>query len=258
MDYIYNVFLNVFDFFNLWIVNISSMSYKYAFLGIPIFLEFPLINEMGLGFGGNSVGLTKKPTRFIDEGKGISTYLMLKLTMMNCRNVSEVIDFWKSNNRASGKYRQWPHIFDNSAGLWCDIDNNILCIEQTHNYFIAVFRNSTDVTNSKEDIIWHSNHHQWLNPNLTGSIYPEEDISSKLRAERAHMVLIENYGNITIDVCKQICRDYYGRYYSNRIDSANIWSNPDEKDLRRTIISWIIEPKKYMVHITSGSPIDNN
>lgn len=48
---------------------------------------------MGFRFGGNSVGLTKNADRLIDEGEGISTYIMLRLSMMNCKNVSEVVEF---------------------------------------------------------------------------------------------------------------------------------------------------------------------
>lgn len=160
--------------------------------------------------------------------------------------------------RRSRPYNQWPDMFDNSVGLWCDREDGILFIEQTNNHFIAVFRNSTDITKSKEDIIWHSNHHQWLDPNLTGSKYPKEDMSSKLRAERAHELLLENYGNITLETCKQICRDRSGGYNHKGEDSADICAHPDEKGARRTIISWIVEPNKYLVHMTSGSPSDNN
>ena len=175
------------------------MKYKYAFCGIPILDEWLFLNEKGLGFGGNGMGITKNESRYIDEGPGMSTYMLERLTMMTCKNVSEVAKLWKNMERASGTYRDWPHHFDNSISVWCDREGGILMIEQTHNHIITVFGNSTEITGASEDVLWHANHHQWLDPNLTGSLFPSEYSSSGMRAERARELLEENYGNITLE-----------------------------------------------------------
>ncbi len=235
-----------------WIVRINTMKYKYAFIGIPILFEFPLLNEKGLGFGGNALSLTKNESRYIDEGPGISSYMLLRLTMMTCKNVSEVANLWKNTERASGTYRDWPHHWDNTISVWCDSEGGILAIEQTHNYIITVFGNSTNITGAPEGILWHAGHHQWLDPNLTGSVYPNDYPSSALRAERARELLEANYGNITLDVCKTITRDHGGGTDGNGKDSSDICRHADKNSSCRTVFSWIVLPKHNTVYLTSG------
>jgi len=237
-----------------WIVKITTLKYRYVFLGIPILYEIPLLNENGLGFGGNGLSLTENESRYIDEGPGISTYMLERLTMMTCKNVSEVAQLWKNMERASGTYRDWPHFWDNSISVWCDKEGGILMIEQTHNYIITVFGNSTEITGAPEGILWHANIHQWLDPNLTGSMFPEDFPSSPLRAERAYELLNNNYGNITLDVCKNITRDHGGGSNKNGRDSYDICRHSDKNWSSNTAISWIIQPKDLTVYWTHRSP----
>lgn len=240
-----------------WIVKVATMKYKYAFWGIPIVYEIPFLNEKGLGFGGNAIALTENESRYIDEGMGKSTYTLERLSMMTCKNVSEVATLWKNTNRSSGTSRDWPHFWDNSVSIWCDREGNVLMIEQMHNHIMTVFGNSTEITGGSEDILWHANHHQWLEANQTGSVFPGENQKancSYLRMVRAHELLETNYGNITLEICKNITRDHGGGTNEDGGDSCDICRHPDKNLSAITMFSWIIMPKELVVCWTHGSP----
>jgi hypothetical protein len=145
-------------------------------------------------------------------------------------------------------------MYDGSSSCFCDREGGILIIEQTHNYIITVFGNSTEITGASEGILWHANHHQWLDPNLTGSVYPNEYPSSGLRAERTHELLNDAYGNITLETCKTIARDHGGGFDMNGKDSGDICRHPDNASSKITAFSWIIMPKDLTVFWTHTSP----
>lgn len=237
-----------------YVAKINSIEYSYVYFGIPILYEWPILNEKGLGWGEPGTTFTKNDSRYIDTGPGIATYMLDRLTMMTCKNVSEVVTLWKTLERASGPNTKWPHFWDGSTSGWCDKEGGIALIEQTHNYIKAVFRNSTNITNSKEDILWHSNHHIWLDPNLTGSLCPEESLSSDMREKRTHELLLENYGNITLETCKMICRDHGGGFDTNKPDSGDICRHFDKNYPSTTAFSWIIMPKDLTIYITHRHP----
>ena len=249
---IYRLLTNIFV-----VADIQTENYSYIFYGIPVFYEVPLMNGVGLGFGANGLFLTNNNTRYIDEGPGISTYNLERLTMMRCKNISEVQKLWKNSIRSSGRLRAWPHFWDDSTPSFCDKKGDILTIEQTHNYTCFVYRNSTEITKTYDDILWHTNHHQFLDPNLTGSIYPgEKNISpsSFLRAERAVALLEQNYGNITIDTLKEIMRDHEGGTDKNGRDSSDICCYPDKENPYATSLSWIINPQKTILYFAHNTP----
>jgi hypothetical protein len=237
-----------------WIVRINTIRYKYAFWGIPVLYEFAFLNEKGLGWGSPGTRLTKNESRYIDEGPGISTMMLERLAMMTCKDVSEAAELYKNMERASQKEQGWFHMYDSSSSCFCDKNGDILIIEHTHNYIITVFGNSTDVTGARADILWHANHHQWLDPKLTGSIYPNEYPSSGLRAERAFELLNDSYGNITLETCMSITRDHGGGFDKNGKDSGDICRHPDKESNRITAYSWIILPKDLTVYWTYRSP----
>ncbi|MCD6571647.1 MAG: hypothetical protein J7K62_00035, partial [Thermoplasmata archaeon] len=120
-----------------------------------------------------------------------------------------------------------------------------------------VYRNSTDITKTYNDILWHANHHQFLDPNLTGSVYPWEenvDQSTFLRAKRAVELLEKNYGNITIDTIKEIMRDHNGGTDKNGRDSSDICRYPDKNGSYATVVSWIIQPKEMILYFAHNTP----
>ncbi len=236
------------------ICHITS-NYKYVYLGLPILDEIFLINERGLSWGAIYTALTDNESRHIDEGDGIPTYLLEKRTMMTCANVSEVANLWKTSERAANKNRIFPNQWDFSSIVWCDKEGGILMIEQSHNHIITVFGNSTDITGASEGILWHSFHHQWIDPNLTGSAYPDELATSPIRANRLLELLEDNHGNITLAVCKSIMRDHGGGFDPTKPDSADICWHYFPRDQKvRTAFSWITEPEKLTVHLTHRIP----
>jgi hypothetical protein len=237
-----------------WIVRICTMEYKYAFWGFPVLFEYPFLNEKGLGWGSPGTIFTDNESRYVDEGPGVSTWGLEKLAMMTCKNVSEVARLYMDTERASEKGNGWFHIYDGSSSSFCDREGGILIIEQTHQYILTVFGNSTEITGGLEGILWHANHHQWLDPNLTGSVYPNEYPSSGLRAERMRELLTDSYGNITLEICKNIARDHGGGFDSNGKDSGDICRHPDNSSLKVTAFSWIIMPKDLTVFWTHTSP----
>lgn len=237
-----------------WIVRIHTMNYKYAFWGIPILFEYPFLNEKGLGWGSTGTVFTENTSRYIDEGPGMPTLILEKYAIMTCKNVLEVARLYHNTTRASEKGKGWFHQYDGSSSCFCDSDGGILIIEQTHNYIMTVFGNSTEITGAPEGILWHANHHQWLDPNLTGSVYPNEYPSSGLRAERTYELLSNNYADITIETCKKIAQDHEGGFDTNATDSGDICRHPDEQALKITAFSWIIIPQLRTVFWTHTSP----
>lgn len=237
-----------------WVLKLNTMKYQYAFWGIPVLYEYPFLNEKGLGMGSPGTVFTKNESRGIDEGPGIPTMILESEAMMTCKNVSEVATFFKNSERALQTENSWFNQYDGSSSSFCDKDGGILVMEQTHNYFIAVFGNSSEVTGGREGILWHTNHHLWLDPNLTGSVYPYEFPTSGFREERAHELLDLYYGNITLDVCKKISRDHGGGFDQNKMDSGDICRHPDNCSLKVTAFAWIVMPKDLSVYCTHTCP----
>jgi len=235
-------------------IHTDDFTYDYAFLGIPILYEIPLLNEKGLGFGGNALELTSDPNRYIDEGEGIPTYVLERMTMMSCSSVEEVAILWEESPRASCTHSRWPYHWDFSTSVWCDSDNGIVAIEQTHNNIAIKFSDSSHETSSFNGIICHANHHQWLDANKTGALFASENLDSRLRLDRAKEILESNRGSITLETCKDLTRDHKGGTDPSGPDSCDICRHPDENGSVVSSFAWIIEPQKYTVHWTRGSP----
>lgn len=255
-----NLFLIRFIFAAKYHINVSDGN-NYVFLGIPILSEYPLLNEKGLGFGATGTSLTDDPDRYIDHNiSGMTTYCLERLTMQKCSNVSQVAKLWNETERSSNIEKDYPYHWDFSSPVFCDSEGGILLMEQTHSNISFIFGNS-DIVGAKEDIIWHTNHHIYLDPYKSGSKTASEYNSSRFRTERAKTLLEdEYYGNVTLDVCKKIMSDHKGGSDKNKKDSYDICRHPDENDSHVTAISWIIEisPGKFKFHWTRGSPCSSN
>lgn len=234
-------------------INNDENGYRYVFLGIPVLYEIPLMNEKGLGFTGAGLLLTHNKTRHIDEGDGIPIYFLELMTMKYCSNVSEVVSFWMGVPRSSDPHLRYPRFSDYDTTLWGDRDGNIVCIEETHSYFIAAYGTSTNITQAPVGILWHANHHQWLDPNMTGSSFPK-DTTSYARSTRALALLEHYYGNITLRVCMSITRDQGGGTNPKRGDSSDICRKPDIRCPWTTGFSWIVVPKDLTVYWTHARP----
>jgi hypothetical protein len=234
-------------------INNDENGYRYVFLGIPVLDEIPLINEKALGFAGAGLSLTKNPSRDIDTGDGIPIYYLELMTMKNCSNITEVVNLWASSPRSSDPKMIYPNHYDYDITLWGDKEGNIVVLEQTHHYFIAVYGNSTEITNAPPGILWHANHHLWLDPNVTGSTFSDETTSGA-RTIRARKLLETYYGNITVNECMNITRDHGGGTDPNTEDSSDICCRPDKNSTFTTAFSWIVVPKEYTVYWTHARP----
>ena len=229
-------------------------NYRYVYLGIPVIGEIFLMNEKGLCWCGTETSLTENESRYIDEGEGIPIYFLERKTMETCKNISEVAELWINSNRSADKNKKFPRHFDFGTSGWCDREGGILYIEQSHNHILTVYGNSTDITGTYEGILWHSLHHIWIDPNLTGSKYPEECTTSPYKTERAKELLEENYGNITVDVLKKLCRDHAGGFDPNAPDPADICWHPTKDSPYVSSFSWIAQPKNLTLYWTHRQP----
>jgi hypothetical protein len=237
-----------------WIVKITLPSfYKYAVFGLPLIYEIPIINEEGLGFGGNLIRL--KESGEIDNGTGWPTYCLECLAIRTCDNVYEVRDVFKNRNRASGldenyERKKYPHHIDSEVTVWCDDNDGIVMIEQMHEYFNAVFEHPDKP--SKKYVLWHANHHQW-NTEPTGSVTTGEYKSSDHRAERSKTIVESNYYLITKDKCEDITKDHRSGDPSTG-DSYDICRHDDGNDDGNTAVAWITDPKDLKVYFCGGQP----
>jgi len=258
----------------IWFIGLSRIFYiahienyySYSFIGIPIFLECRILNEKGLGWGGNWICLNK--TRPVDTGKGMFIYELELRTMLGCSTVDEVEDLYRNTNRSSGRNTFpdfGPRQSDNAANGYCDSNGGILVMEQMHSYFIAQNETSTNVPGLEKlqlsnklyhppGILWHTNHHMWLDPMLTGSVLPKGYSSSELRANRCKELLENNYGDIDLKVIKNITKDHGKGFIANQPDSGDICRHSDKYGNGTTMFAWIVEPKKLTIHMTNGRP----
>ena len=244
-------------FVKTYYIHHQPSHYRYMFLGIPLLYEHPLLNEKGLGWGGTGTPITSNISRQVDEGDGMPIYLLVRKTMMTCKNVSNVADLWRNTPRSSHKFEVLPQDWDYDSYVFCDREGGILMIEQTHSYLATVFGTSTELTGSQEGILWHTNHHLWLDPLKTGSRLPSEhykSYASLIRAERTRELLEVSWGNITLESCMNLTRDHEGGMNSTGPDSADICRHPDDLDDTATVLSWIIEPQSFSVYMTEGYP----
>ena len=241
-------FLWRFYSYKLWVIKINTMRYKYAFFGIPLLREVTVLNEKGLAHGGNGIQFNSNTSQPIDEGEGMSLVSLRRLTIMTCKNVTEAVTLCKNTPRESSRTDGIM------TAVYCDKEGGLAVIEQTHSYFVSFYGNSTDMTDSYENILWHTNHFQWLDPNLTGSVKPEDVPDSMIRYQRCKELLEENYGNITLDVCKHICRDHGGGTNKDKKDSSDICVHPDKNSTSSTCFSYIVKPDNLTVYFTHGSP----
>ena len=224
--------------------NKNSNDYKYAFIGIPILLENPLINEKGLGLGQIATLSNKERYSKDMDRNGVNVNTLINTTIKTCKNTDEVADLWKKTKISNRLF--YDEI--NQTTEWCDKEGGILIIEVGPDMIEPVFGSSTDITHSKEGILWHARHHQWLDANKTGSIIPEDNSYSKLNAIRAQELLELNYGRITLDTCKKMLRDH------GKQGKDALCRHPDSIRFVTTSCSYIVQPKKFTVFLTHRNP----
>jgi predicted choloylglycine hydrolase len=232
------------------ICNITG-TYKYIEFGvIPFLFGFALLNENGLAYAGTQVSVT-------DIGEGLTSLELNHLAMERCATVDEVEYLYKNAERQSGM-KKLDTVFgmtSNMNTLWMDAKGNALLIEYTHNYFAS----------KRADVIAETNHHQLLDPNLTGS--PKNDSylgSTYLRLKRAYELLDQYNGSIDIDFYKKIFTSDHGKgFVENKPDLGDICrhtlNTPNFpwdfiKYAYGTACVVIIQPREYSAYYCPGHP----
>jgi hypothetical protein len=190
--------------------------YKYVKFGIlPSIFGFGLLNEKGLAYGANQVTVE-------DKGDGLTSLELNNLAMESCATVKEVANLYSNATRQSADdtLETLYGLTSNMNTVWADSEGKILCIEYTHNYIATAY--------GIKGILAEANHHQWLDPNLTGAPKPGDSFSadgSYCRAERAFDLLEEYYGSIDVDFYKKVLTCDHG--------SGIVKDKPDYWDICR-------------------------
>jgi len=227
---------------------------SYVFYGFPVLFELPIINEKGVCFGGNATLVTSDKKRYVDKGPGIPIYLLVRKTMRESDRISDVKNIWMNNLRSSNKSKYFPYFWDLASSSWADRYKNILIIEQSHNHIITVDNNNSEQFNGFKDVIWHTNHHKWLDPDVSGSEYPSIHTTSRIRNNRSYEYFKKHYGRIDLDTCKSFTRDHKYRFFNTYKNSNNICRHVDPCNRHGTLFSYIVEPEKYLINFCPGIP----
>ncbi|HEX08325.1 MAG TPA: hypothetical protein ENG38_00765 [Thermoplasmatales archaeon] len=232
------------------ICNMSG-TYKYVEFGfLPFLFGFALLNEKGLAYAGTQVTVN-------DTGEGLTSLELNHLAMETCANVDEVEYLYQNTERQSG-IKKLNNVFgmtSNMNTLWADSEGNILLIEYTHNYFAS----------KRADMIAETNHHQVLDPNLTGA--PKNDSylgSTYLRLRRAYELLNQYNGSIDIDFYKNVfTADHKSGFIEDKPDIGDICrhtlNTPNFpwdffKYMYGTACVVIIQPANFSAYYCPGHP----
>jgi len=232
------------------ICNMSG-TYKYVEFGfLPFLFGFALLNEKGLAYAGTQVTVN-------DTGEGLTSLELNHLAMETCANVDEVEYLYQNTERQSG-IKKLNNVFgmtSNMNTLWADSEGNILLIEYTHNYFAS----------KRAEMIAETNHHQVLDPNLTGA--PKNDSylgSTYLRLRRAYELLNQYNGSIDIDFYKNVfTADHKSGFIEDKPDIGDICrhtlNTPNFpwdffKYMYGTACVVIIQPANFSAYYCPGHP----
>ena len=218
--------------------------YDYAFWLTPVINEWPFLNEKDVGFVGN--GLRLNDTTNVNTSEKIPAAMpslwLVRCAMMDCECVTDpenpegqedpfdVYSLYINSIRASGRDKTWPQGWNNQNSIWCDGLGNILAIEQMNDYFESKTENPLESSTYKPNILWHTNHHMWLDPNKTGSMkIPQDDRppSSEMREERAHELLKNKYGSLDANYFKWFIAHDHGGGNDKDTEDENDICNPE-------------------------------
>jgi len=249
------------------LLHISDLpnSHKYFCLGLPCLGGLGLLNDQGLSYAPTAVGMKD------GGGEGLLDFELNNLAMESCENVEEVVSLYKDKPKYS--FPGWSAgIFLNLNCIWGDSLGGGVAIEHSSHHLAFEYL--------KEGIMAIANHHQFLNRDLTGSVNPDQmpAISgSYCRLGRMWNLLKSYQGEIDLKVMKKITADHKleiehlkGYSYQEPVDDATIcghyWNLLDHLKrgrikraveaylMGRTILSWIIEPKKLTIWLCRGNP----
>lgn len=258
----------IFDRFRLFVA--SSEGYSYVAWGIPGWLHIGLMNEKGLCFVGNTVGIT-------DGGaEGTTIWEIIEKALTSCSTVEEVSKLYTDSDRLVLPGYS-AAIFANLNSMYADEQGGAITIEYSKNHIAVRHIDEGGVTVE-------TNHHQYLNRELSGSVDPSKQkaiTGSYARLGRAWEMAKEYSGRFDLETMMLLASDH-GQNYSllsdyeyevpetGFVDDSTICCHRWNftwylRKLRlkkaveamaegETIYSFILQPKRRTIWLCRGKP----
>lgn len=241
--------------------------YNYVTFGRPGWLHIGLMNEKGLCFVGNSVGVSD------GSREGVTVWEIIEKALSTCSTVDEVARLYTESNRlAPPGYSAM--IFANFNSMWADEQGNAVTIEYSKNHIA--------VKGPEEGVMVEANHHQYLDRKLSGSADPSMQkalTGSYARLGRAWELAREYRGKFDLDTVMRFASDHGANYSllpgvkvppTGIIDDSTIcchyWNVGwylrrfrlrkalDAVAMGETVCSFILQPKKRTIWFCKGNP----
>jgi len=256
----------IFDRCRFFVAN--SGGYNYVAWGIPGWLHIGMMNEKGLCFVGNAVGMKD------GDGKGTTILEIIQSALSSCSTVDEVSKLYSESTRLVLPGYS-AAIFANLNSMWADEQGNAVTIEYSKNH-IAVR------PIGESGIMVETNHHQYLDRRLSGSADPDRQnaiAGSYGRLGRAWEMAEEYAGKFDLETVVRFASDH-GKNYSllpdfeipqtGVVDDSTIcchlWNYGwylrrfrlkkalDAMAEGETVYSFILQPRKRTIWLCRGKP----
>lgn len=248
-------------------------SNPYVCLGVPALFGIGIMNRAGLCCVVNAVPMT-------DAGEGLSPFELNNTAMETCGAVDEAASVCGTGPRKSitaigtGVLMNWNMI-------WADMQGSLAVFEASHSHF-----HREDAGPDK--VIASTNHHQFIDPSLTGCPDPTElelIAGSYSRLERMWSLIRACHGRIDPVAAKAIVSDHVPDYstlrqfgirrewWQQKIDDSTVCAHNWnwKKHLlagemfiafQETLASWTVyslqlQPAGMTVWVTDGHPCRN-
>ena len=241
---------------------------KCVVLGIPLIFGIDLLNDKGLTYVANAIGMTD------GSDEGLTDFELNNLAMETCSSVDDVVALYERTPKYSCAGYS-AGIFMNMNTIWTDPSGNMVGIEHSGHHMVTHY--------GKDHILASTNHHQYLDRSLSGSPTPLEQkaiAGSYARLGRAWELLEDNCGEIDLDFMKSFTADHernytllreFGDYREDKpVDDDTIcchyWNMPGylmNRDIGSatdcflagtTIFSIIMQPDEFTIWFCPGRP----
>ena len=256
----------IFDRFRFFVAN--SGGYNYVAWGIPGWLHIGMMNEKGLCFVGNAVGMKD------GDGKGATILEIIQRALSSCSTVDEVSQLYSESTRLVLPGYS-AAIFANLNSMWADEQGNAVTIEYSKNH-IAVRGIG------ESGVMVETNHHQYLDRKVSGGAGPvgQNAIAGSYgRLGRAWELAKEYAGKFDLETVIHFASDH-GKNYSLLPDfevprtgivddstiCCHVWNHGwylrrfrlkralDAMAEGETVYSFILQPKQRTIWLCRGKP----
>ncbi len=256
----------IFDRFRFFVTN--SGGYNCVAWGIPGWLHIGMMNEKGLCFVGNAVGMKD------GDGKGATILEIIQRALSSCSAVDEVSQLYSESTRLVLPGYS-AAIFANLNSMWADEQGNAVTIEYSKNH-IAV--RGID----EGGVMVETNHHQYLDRKVSGGAGPVGQnaiAGSYARLGRAWELAREYAGKFDLQTVIHFASDH-GKNYSLLPDfeipqtgivddstiCCHVWNYGwylrrfrlkkalDAMAEGETVYSFILQPRNRTIRLCRGKP----